>query len=211
MSIEFDLLYRWHTLVPEEVRVHGKMRPMADLRWDTDVATERGIAGLFAEASSQPSAEIGLGNTPEFLCEIERRTVEIGRTANLAGYNDYREACGYPRVWSFNDITERQEISDALAARYRRVDDIDLYVGLLAEDVVPGGALPALMGTMVGVDAFTQALTNPLLSDTVFGQQTFSEVGLAEIAVTDTLRDVVHRNLQGEELQDPLVTFAQPA
>jgi prostaglandin-endoperoxide synthase 2 len=211
MSIEFDLLYRWHTLVPQEVRVHGKMRPMADLRWDTDVATERGIAGLFAEASNQPSAEIGLGNTPEFLCEIERRTVEIGRTANLAGYNDYREACGYPRVWSFNDITERQEISDALAARYRRVDDIDLYVGLLAEDVVPGGALPALMGTMVGVDAFTQALTNPLLSDTVFGPQTFSEVGLAEIAVTDTLRDVVHRNLQGEELQDPLVTFAQPA
>jgi prostaglandin-endoperoxide synthase 2 len=112
-------------------------------------------------------------------------------------------------VWSFHDVSSRPEIADALAACYRTVDDIDLYVGLFAEDVVQGGALPTLMGTMVGVDAFTQALTNPLLSDTVFGESTFSEVGLAEIEATETLQDIVHRNLDGEELQDPLVTFTQ--
>jgi prostaglandin-endoperoxide synthase 2 len=209
MSIEFDLLYRWHALVPEEIEIGGRRRPTGELLWDTSVVTEHGIGGLFAEASSQPSAQLGLHNSPRFLWEVERRAVEIGRTAQLAGYNDYREACGYPRVWSFNDITAREEISAALAERYRSVDDVDLYVGLLAEDVVPGGALPTLMGTMVGTDAFTQALTNPLLSETVFCEQTFSEVGLAAIAATDALGDLVRRNLEGEELQDPLVRFTQ--
>jgi prostaglandin-endoperoxide synthase 2 len=209
MSTEFDLLYRWHALVPQQVRVHGDERPMQQLLWDNDIVTEHGVAPLFDEASGQRSAEIGLRNTPWFLWEVERRTIEIGRSTHLAGYNDYREACGYPRLWSFNDVTTDPEIRDALAARYRSVDDLDLYVGLFAEDVVPGGALPTLMGTMVGCDAFTQALTNPLLSDTVFGEQAFSEVGLAEIENTNKLEDIVHRNLDGEELREPRVTFTR--
>jgi prostaglandin-endoperoxide synthase 2 len=209
MSTEFDLLYRWHALVPQQVRVHGDERPMQQLLWDNDIVTQHGVAPLFDEASGQRSAEIGLRNTPWFLWEVERRTIEIGRSTHLAGYNDYREACGYPRLWSFNDVTTDPEIRDALAARYRSVDDLDLYVGLFAEDVVPGGALPTLMGTMVGCDAFTQALTNPLLSDTVFGEQAFSEVGLAEIENTNKLEDIVHRNLDGEELREPRVTFTR--
>jgi prostaglandin-endoperoxide synthase 2 len=211
MSIEFGLLYRWHALVPENVQMHGLLRPMKELLWDNDLVTEHGVAPLFDEASDQRSAEMGLSNTPEFLWEVERRTIETGRIAELSGYNDYREACGYPRLWSFNDVSSRPEISVALAARYPSVDDMDLYVGLFAEDVVEGGALPTLMGTMVGADAFTQALTNPLLSDTVFGEKTFSDVGLAEIEATDVLRDVVHRNLAGEELPEPGVTFTHRA
>jgi len=175
---------------------------------DNEIVTEHGIAGLFAEASSQNSAELGLFNTPDFLLPVERHTVEIGRTAQLAGYNDYRAACGYPRIWSFNDISSRRDVREGLAQRYSAVDDIDLYVGLFAEDVVEGSALPALMGAMVGCDAFTQALTNPLLAETVFGEQTFSDVGLAEIEATNKLRDIVHRNLAGEEEQEPRVSFA---
>jgi prostaglandin-endoperoxide synthase 2 len=209
MSIEFDLLYRWHALVPEHVQIHGARRPTETLLWDNDIVTRDGIAGLFDEASRQPSAEIGLLNTPRMLWPVERRTIEIGRLAQLGGYNDYREACGYPRLSSFNDVSNRPAVREALAERYSSVDEMDLYVGLFAEDVVEGGALPTLMGTMVGCDAFTQALTNPLLSDTVFGEQTFSEVGLAEIADTNALHDIVRRNLRGEVRKDPLVTFTQ--
>jgi prostaglandin-endoperoxide synthase 2 len=209
MSVEFDLLYRWHALVPHNVCIHGAERPMEDLLWENELVTRRGVAALFDEASGQQSAEIGLRNTPAFLWPVERGTVQTGRTVNLAGYNDYREACGYPRVWSFKDVTSDPVTSAALADRYRSVDDLDLYVGLFAEDVVDGGALGTLMGTMVGCDAFTQALTNPLLSDTVFGEQTFSEVGLAAIHQTNALKDLVHRNLEGEELDDPRVTFTR--
>jgi len=208
MSIEFDLLYRWHALVPAEVDVHGCRRRMDDLLWDAGIVTERGVAVLFDEASRQPSGRVGLFNTPDFLLAAERSAIEIGRRTELAGFNDYREACGYPRLSSFNDISARPEVCEALAQRYARVDDVELFVGLFAEDVVDGGALPTLMGTMVGADAFTQALTNPLLSETVFCEATFSEVGMAEIDRTNTLQDLVTRNVGDEELTAPRVSFS---
>jgi len=55
--------------------------------------------------------------------------------------------------------------------------------------------LPSLIGRMVGVDAFSQALTNPLLSPRVFNEQTFSPLGMQIIGGTSRLSDIVHRNV----------------
>jgi prostaglandin-endoperoxide synthase 2 len=63
---------------------------------------------------------------------------------------------------------------------------------------------------MVGIDAFSQALTNPLLSERVFNETTFSDLGWKTINETQALSDIVHRNLQGENC-DPLVTFEYSA
>jgi prostaglandin-endoperoxide synthase 2 len=137
--------------------------------------------------------EVGLLNTPQFLREVEERTIEAGRAARLASYNDYRQACGYPRLAAFADVSERPDVQAALASCYSSVDDMELYVGLFAEDVVDRGVLGDLMGTMVGVDAFSQALTNPLLAPQIFSADTFTEAGMAEIANTSALSDIVNR------------------
>jgi prostaglandin-endoperoxide synthase 2 len=47
---------------------------------------------------------------------------------------------------------------------------------------------------MVAHDAFTQALTNPLLSRQVFNEKTFSPVGMRIIEETGTLQQIVTRN-----------------
>ncbi len=208
MSVEFDLLYRWHTLVPTRVTVGGEEREMADILWNNEIVTSHPLGALFDEASRQPSTEIGLFNTAPFLLEVESTTIEIGRAVALASYNDYRQACSYPRMRSFADVSADRQVQTALAERYRTVDDVELYVGLFAEDVRPDAALPTLMGTMVGVDAFSQALTNPLLAEGVFGEQTFSRAGLAAIEATHGLADIVHRNLAPSAAQ-PLVTFTR--
>jgi prostaglandin-endoperoxide synthase 2 len=208
MSIEFDLLYRWHPLVPTDLVVGGARRAADDVLWETDVVPQQGLAALFDEASRQPSTEIGIRNTAEFLQQVEERTIAIGRTAALAGFNDYRRACGYPRLRSFRDFSADPRVAAALAERYRSVDDVELYVGLFAEDVRPNSALPAVMGTMVAVDAFSQALTNPLLVKSVFTASTFSEVGKREIDRTSRLQDLVDRNTPGEDTE-PLVTFTR--
>ncbi len=54
------------------------------------------------------------------------------------------------------------------------------------------------MATMVAVDAFSQALTNPLLAPDNFKTETFSEAGMKEINSTTTLNDIVQRNIVGE-------------
>jgi prostaglandin-endoperoxide synthase 2 len=208
MSIEFDLLYRWHPLVPTRVTVGGEEREIEDVLWNNEIVTSHPLGDLFEEASRQPSTEIGLFNTAPFLIDVERTSIEIGRDVALASYNDYRHACSYPRMRSFADVSADPQVQAALAERYRTVDDIELYVGLFAEDVRPNAALPTLMGTMVGVDAFSQALTNPLLTAEVFGEQTFARAGLAAIDATHKLADIVHRNVPSGASK-PLVTFTR--
>jgi prostaglandin-endoperoxide synthase 2 len=95
-----------------------------------------------------------------------------------------------------------------LADRYGSVDDVEMYVGLFAEDVRPNSALPMVMGTMVAVDAFSQALTNPLLAKSIFNTSTFSRAGKRAIARTSRLQDLVDRNTPGEDTK-PLVTFTR--
>jgi prostaglandin-endoperoxide synthase 2 len=51
-----------------------------------------------------------------------------------------------------------------------------------------------LLTTMVANDAFTQALTNPLLAKGVYNADTFSAEGLAILDQTETLADVIARN-----------------
>src|SRR3954454_23090008 len=134
-----------------------------------------------------PPAPAGLFASPEFLLDVERKSIGIGRLAELAGYNDYRRACGFPRMRSFADVSSNPEVQSRLKQVYRDVDSIELYPGLFAEDIQEFGALPTLMATMVSVDAFSQALTNPLLAETVFNERTFSAAGMEVIGGTTRL------------------------
>ncbi|MCY7296304.1 peroxidase family protein [Alteromonas sp. a30] len=57
-----------------------------------------------------------------------------GRDHGLPTYNDVREAIGLPRITAFNQISSVQKVKNRLKAAYPTVDDIDLWVGGLAED-----------------------------------------------------------------------------
>ena len=52
-----------------------------------------------------------------------------------------------------------------------------------------------LLTFMVGYDAFTQALTNPLLAPQVFTESTFTRAGLRIIRKTTTLQQILARNI----------------
>ena len=47
---------------------------------------------------------------------------------------------------------------------------------------------------MVAMDAFSQALSNPLLSEHVYNKETFTEFGWDTIRATGSLRDILERN-----------------
>jgi prostaglandin-endoperoxide synthase 2 len=51
---------------------------------------------------------------------------------------------------------------------------------------------------MVGIDALSQALTNPLLAERIYGPKTFSDVGMTIINETRSLNDIVERNVRDE-------------
>ena len=145
--------------------------------------------------SAQVAGQIGAFNTAQALVRLEENAIRQGRTCKLASYNDYREYVDLARL-SFENISKNQSVTDFLEKAYHDVNDIEFYVGLFSEDVAPNSPLPGLLRKMVAVDAFSQALTNPLFSEHVWpqGQEVFSKTGWEAINQTNGLRDVVNRN-----------------
>ncbi len=195
MAIEFNLLYRWHGLIPNHLDVAGTDEPIWRTVFNPAMVVERGLGPLFDAASRQRAGRVGLRNTAPALREVELNSILQGRAVQLAPYNDYRRLAGFPRVTDFDQISADTEIQAGLRDLYGHVDRIELFPGLFAEDTRPNSVLPSLIGRMVAVDAFSQALTNPLLSPRVYTEGTFSPLGMEIIRTTGSLSDILQRNV----------------
>ena len=199
VPVEFNLLYRWHSLVPEEASWGDAPVRMADMRHDNHLLLRDGLTVGLGSASRTKAWQIGLFNTARFLQDAERASIQQGRDNGLASYNDYREAMGYPRVTEFGQISGDPCVVEGLRRVYGHVDRVEFFAGLFAEEPHSRSAVPGLIGRMVAADAFSHALTNPLLSPSVFGsaksrEATFTAQGVRSIEATSTLRDLLARN-----------------
>lgn len=212
MTAEFSLLYRWHSLVPESIDWNGTVMNGAQLLFDNRRIVSGGLADAFAVMAANTTAEMGLGNSASFLIRAEAKAIEQARLNNIATYNDYRIAMDMKPAKSFADIVgksknaQEQARRTALATELKRLygtpDNVEFYVGLFAEPRETNGPVSDLILAMVAMDAFSQALTNPLMSQHVWGDKTnrlltFTAEGLAEIAATKRLKDVLVRNAPG--------------
>jgi hypothetical protein len=86
--------------------------------------------------------------------DLASLNIQRGRDHGLSDYNTTRAYYGLPRVQSFADITSDPDLQHALATEYGSVDNIDLWVGALAEDHLPGSSLGTLE-TAIFQDQFT--------------------------------------------------------
>ncbi len=77
--------------------------------------------------------------------DLASLNMQRGRDHGLANYNQARVDYGLAPVASFTEITSDPALQAALAETYGSVDDIDGWIGGLAEDHVPG----ALVGELV--------------------------------------------------------------
>ncbi len=195
IALEFNLLYRWHGLVPDYLLVDNKKVQASLYRWNNALLEGTGLASLISNASTQPAGRISLGNNPVFLMESEYQTIKMGRDFRLQGYNDYRKCFGLNRLSDFTELTRDQALCQQLKALYGTIDQLELVIGLFAEDPQPGALFGSLMLTMVAYDAFTQIYTNPLLSTAIHTAETLTPYGLELIRTTTSIDALVRRNL----------------
>ena len=209
MTTEFSLLYRWHSLIPDRITWNGKPYEIPDMLLNNEPLIEAGLADAFVGVSAQKAARLGAFNTAAALVPIERQAIDQGRRVRLAPYAAYREYMHMSRPRSFDDISKSSRVATFLSEVYDRPADVEFYIGLFAEDPGRNTPLPPLMRAMVAVDAFSQALTNPLLSEHVFNEGTFSAVGWAAVNTRNTLDALVRRNTPKGAVQGR-ITLTQP-
>jgi prostaglandin-endoperoxide synthase 2 len=194
IAIEFDLLYRWHAMVPDRILLDGESLPPSKFRFNNAALEAGGPAALLRAASIQPAGRLGLRNTPRFLLGVEQRSLQLSRMHRLQPYNAYRVCFGCKPVTSFEELTKDADLAAQLTSLYgEKVDQMDLTIGLLAEQRDDDEVMGNLMEVMVGLDAFSQVYTNPLLSAHVYGTAAFAE-GLDVLQTTASFDDIVRRN-----------------
>jgi len=194
IPVEFNLLYRWHSLVPTSAVWAGAPVDLAALRFDNRTLLQDGLVTALTSASQTPAWRIGLFNTTPMLDMVDVASIQQGRDNHLARYNDYREVMRYPRVTRFEQINGDPLVVSELRRVYSDVDRIEFFAGLFAEELPPRSAVPPLIGRMVAADAFSHALTNPLLSPHVYNVETFTAAGMRVIEETATLADLLACN-----------------
>ena len=121
--------------------------------------------------------------------------LQRGRLHGLADYNTIREAFGLEPVYSFGEITSDAELQHQLESLYEDVNDIDAFVGLLAEDHVPGTAVGETVQTVL-LHQFI-ALRD---GDRFYYENQFSAEEIAEIENT-SLADIILNNTDTTDIQ----------
>ena len=76
--------------------------------------------------------------------DLAALNIQRGRDHGLADYNTTRVALGLDAVTQFSDITSDPDLQTQLASIYGSVDAVDLWVGVLAEDHLPGSCVGEL-------------------------------------------------------------------
>ena len=212
MTVEFALLYRWHPLIPNTVSWRGHEIVSGDMVLDNRFAIKAGLTQGFQDISRNKGMALTLFNTPAFLLDVEKAAINQARTLHIPKFNAYRKMMGMGPIDTFDQMTGDEEKASVLKSLYKTPDEVEFYVGLFAEDANVNTPMPSLMGAMVALDAFTQALTNPLLSQHVYTKDTFTTWGLHEISETSTISDLVLRNADktNTDGQRGSITMTQP-
>ncbi len=133
--------------------------------------------------------------------DLASLNIQRGRDHGLADYNTTRAAYGLPRVTTFDQITSNTDVQTQLEKVYGNVNNVDLWVGGLAEDHVRGASVGPLFKQIIA-DQF-QRLRD---GDRFWYQRDLSFRELFEVERT-TLADIVRRNTGITNIQDNLFVF----
>jgi prostaglandin-endoperoxide synthase 2 len=195
ISIEFNLLYRWHSLVPDAFTMAGITLGNAEFRYNNALLEKYGVEQLITDASSQHAGRVGLHNTPGFLAVAEEHGLKWARDFGLQPFNRYRERFGLAPYRSIDELADGNVIAAELKRIYNDdVDAVEFTVGLFGEKRGENECMPETLVRMVAYDAFTHILTNPVLSTEVHCPLTYSDAGWNIVQKNSTLEEIVRQN-----------------
>jgi Animal haem peroxidase len=133
--------------------------------------------------------------------DLASLNIQRGRDHGLADYNSTRVAFGLPRLTDFSQITSNPDLQAKLFQLYGNVDSIDLWVGGLAEDHVPGGSVGPTFRKIIA-NQFERVRDG----DHFWYQLVFHDSQLQALQQT-RLSDIIRRNTVITKIQDNVFFF----
>jgi hypothetical protein len=172
------------------------------------LADEKDIAPLLRGLATQQAQEIDpyvIDDVRNFLFgqpgsggfDLASLNIQRGRDHGIPSYNAGRIAYGMSTVTNWTDITSDPEIQDRMSSVYSSVEDVDMWVGALAEDHHDGAMVGDLLYRVLK-DQF-ERLRN---GDRFYYKNVFSEERIAQLEKV-TLAKIIRRNTKiDDEIPD---------
>ncbi len=208
-----------HSLLGDEVEfLDDQGRPVADevplseAFFHPQLLAEQGIDAVIKYLGSDPSSELDtqvVDSVRNFLfgppgsggLDLVSLNIQRGRDHGLADYNAVREALGLGRVDDFGQISSDPEVQNKLRQLYGSVDNVDLWVGVLAEDHAPGSNVGPTAQAIIA-DQFERLRDG----DRFWYQRAFQGPMLDQLEHT-RLSDVIRRHTELQNLQPNVFRF----
>ena len=131
--------------------------------------------------------------------DLASLNIQRGRDHGLPSYNQARIDYGLAPVGTFAEITSDSEVLARLDATYRSIDEVDIWLGGLCEDPVPGAIVGPLFHAIL-TDQFERLRDG----DRFFYRLMPAE--LIEFVEAQTLATVIRNNTTiGREIQDDVM------
>jgi hypothetical protein len=128
--------------------------------------------------------------------DLAALNIQRGRDHGLPSYNDSREALGLERITSFDDPIFANDFGEKLAQVYSNPDEIDMWVGGLAEQ--PAG--DSLVGETMG-KIMTDQFERLRAGDRLWYENRYSGEKLEQLNNLK-LSDIIQRNTDIQNIQD---------
>nr|XP_046269407.1 thyroid peroxidase-like [Scatophagus argus] len=119
----------------------------------------RGIIGTAATAVSadmvltdELTERLVVLNVPQHM-DLASLNLQRGRDHALPGYNDWRSFCGLKSIKTLDDFTEAVgdcRVAEKILEIYKHPDNIDVWLGGLVENVLPGSRTGPLFACLIG-------------------------------------------------------------
>jgi len=134
MSLAADFFQPQIVAIPGEVAANLKYLA-SDLAQNVDEQTVDGLRNaLFPDAPILDNVEVGAS-------DLIADDIQRGRDEGDPTYNAARIQMGEKPVTSFAQITSNVQLQNELKQVYGNVNNVELFVGLMAEDHLPGSSL----------------------------------------------------------------------
>ncbi|XP_047467261.1 thyroid peroxidase [Mugil cephalus] len=119
----------------------------------------RGIIGTAASAltpnmllTDEVAGKLVVLGTSQHL-DLASLNLQRGRDHGLPGYNDWREFCGLKRIETLDDLKEvvgDHKVAEKILNLYKHPDNIDVWLGGLAEYLLPRSRTGPLFACLIG-------------------------------------------------------------
>ena len=138
--------------------------------------------------------------------DLPSLNIQRGRDHGLPDYNSIRVAFGLPAATSFADITSDPDIQAGMQSLYGNVNDVDVWVGAIAEDHLPGAAVGPLIAAGL-MEQFTRSRDGDR-----FWYRNDPDLSLDDIAWLESvqLSDIIRWNTTITNIQGNVFVMAVP-